>query len=76
MYKVYWTDFKNVSHGMYTSTLSGALRISEEKRKAGFTFVTMVSENPDVVGKQGVDAVDNGLLPNGDRYSWYKRRRP
>jgi hypothetical protein len=76
MYKVYWTDDTNTSKGIYTSTLQGALRISEEKRKAGCTFVTMVSEDPNVVGPQGVDSVENGMLPDGNKYSWYKRRRP
>ncbi len=75
MYKVYWTDNNNTSNGIYTTTLQGALRISEEKRKAGYTFVTMVSEDPNVVGPQGVDSVENGLLPDGNMYTWKKRRR-
>ena len=74
MYKVYWTDFTNTPRGIYTSTLQGALRISEEKRREGFTFVTMVSEDPNSVGKPGVDSVENGVLPNGDDYTWKKRR--
>lgn len=74
MYKVYWTD-NNTSNGIYTTTLKGALRISEEKRKAGYTFVTMVSEDPNVVGPQGVDGIENGLLPDGNMYTWKKRRR-
>ena len=74
MYKIYWTDFSNISHGIYNNTLTGALRICEEKRRAGFTFVTMVSENPDSVGKPGVDSVENGVLPDGENYTWMKRR--
>ncbi len=26
------------------------------------------------VGKPGADGVINGLLPNGEPYTWYKRR--
>lgn len=74
MYKVYWTDFTNTPQGIYTSTLKGALRISEEKRKEGFTFVTMVSEDPNSIGKPGVDSVENGVLPDGNTYDWKKRR--
>lgn len=74
MYKIYWTDFDNQSQGIYTSTLNGALRITEEKRQAGYTFVTMVSEDPNSVGKAGVDSVVDGQLPDGTEYTWRKRR--
>ena len=59
MYKVYWTDFTNTPQGIYTNTLTGALRLTEEKRRKGFTFVTMVSENPNCTSKPGVDSVDD-----------------
>ena len=74
MYKIYWTDFSNTPQGIYNNTLTGALRICEEKRRAGFTFVTMVSENPNSVGKPGVDSVEDGVLPDGEDYTWMKRR--
>ena len=73
MYKVYWTD-GNIAQGIYTSSLTGALRICEDKRKAGYTFVTMVSEDPNSVGRPGVDSVEDGQLPNGEAYTWRKRR--
>ena len=74
MFKVYWTDFTNAPQGIYTNTLQGALRISEEKRREGFTFVTMVSEDPNSVGKPGVDSVIDGKTPDGEDYTWMKRR--
>ena len=74
MYKIYWTDFTNTPQGIYTNTLDGALRICEEKRSAGYTFVTMVSENPNSVGKSGVDEIKDGVLPDGTEYTWRKRR--
>jgi hypothetical protein len=74
MYKIYWTDFTNTSQGIYTSTLTGALRIVEEKRREGFTFVTMVSEDPNSIGRPGVDSIEDGLLPDGTEYTWRKRR--
>jgi len=74
MYKIYWTDFTNTPQGIYTNSLTGALRISEEKRRAGFSFVAIVSENPDSVGKAGVDSVEDGVLPDGEDYTWMKRR--
>lgn len=74
MFKVYWTDFTNTPQGIYTSTLTGALRICEEKRREGFTFVTMVSEDPNSVGRPGVDEIVDGRLPSGEEYTWKKRR--
>jgi hypothetical protein len=38
-------------------------------------FVTMVSENPDSVGKSGVDEIKNGLCPDGVPYDWNKNSR-
>jgi hypothetical protein len=73
MYRIYWTH-RNVAYGIYTSTLTGALRICEEKRKAGYTFVTMVSEDPNSIGRPGVDSVEDGRLPSGEDYTWRKRR--
>ena len=39
------------------------------------TFVTMVSENPDSVGKSGVDSIKNGVCPDGVLYDWNKNSR-
>ena len=74
MYRIYWTDFDNQAQGIYTNTLNGALRITEEKRQAGYTFVTMVSEDPNSIGKPGVDSIKDGVLPDGSEYTWRKRR--
>lgn len=74
MYKIYWTDFSNTAQGVYVNTLTDALRACEEKRRAGYAFVTMVSEDPNSVGRSGVDSVENGVLPDGSDYTWKKRR--
>jgi hypothetical protein len=34
----------------------------------------MVSEDPNSVGKPGVDEIVNGKLPDGTNYEWKKRR--
>jgi len=74
MYKIYWTDLENQSHGIYTNNLACALRIAKEKRRAGFSFVSLTSENPDSVGQPGVDSIKDGVLPDGENYTWMKRR--
>jgi len=43
--------------------------------KATGEFVTIQSGELEIVGKFGVDAVTNGKLPNGQNYSWKKRRK-
>jgi hypothetical protein len=76
MFKVYYTDpVDNQSHSHDTEELSEALRFTEGFRKLGMTFVTMVSENPNNVGKTGVAAVKDGVLPDGSKYDWTKKDR-
>jgi hypothetical protein len=38
-------------------------------------FVTMVSEDPNHVGKPGVDSVVDGKTPDGVAYTWNKASR-
>jgi len=75
MYKVYWTDTQNQPCAQEFSDLTLALAHAKFVRDLGRTFVTMVSEDPNVVGPQGVDSVENGMLPDGNKYTWKKRRR-
>jgi hypothetical protein len=75
MYKIYYTDPNtDKAYSWNERTLEGALGVTEIFRNRGMRFVTMVSENPDQVGKSGVDAVVNGKLPDGFDYTWKKRR--
>jgi hypothetical protein len=74
MYKVYWTDAFGTVFGHEIPDMTVALKTTQALRNEGHRFVSMVSENPDSVGRAGVDSVENGMLPNGDGYSWKKRR--
>lgn len=75
MFKIYGTDSSNQIHAQETADLVTALRISKEMRDAGYTFVTMASENPQHVGKPGVDTVADGKTPDGHDYDWSKAGR-
>ena len=76
MFKIYYTDpVTNWSHAHDADTLSEALQYTEGFRKLGMTFVTMVSENPDSVGRPGVDSVVDGRTPDGVAYAWNKASR-
>lgn len=73
VFKIYYTDpVSDVSHSHDVETLSEALRYTEGFRKLGMTFVTMVSENTDLVGKPGVAGVVDGKLPTGETYTYTK----
>lgn len=76
VYKVYWTDCgtNEVLARMFEEDMVAALNLSNALRSEGHRFVSMVSENTDMVGSFGVSAVVNGKLPNGDDYTWKKRR--
>ena len=77
MYKVYFTNEYGDARSYDEETLTGALKAAEGlRRQQRYSFVTIVSEDPNCVGKAGVDSVENGKTPDGHVYSWVKRRRP
>lgn len=75
MYKVYWTvPVNNEAFSQDFDDMATALARVKFLRDDGRTFVTMVSENPNSVGKPGVDEIVDGVLPDGTEYTWRKRR--
>lgn len=73
MFMVYWTDDTVPNCLSFAQDkMSEALKFSEALRQRKYqgekiAFVTMASENPDCVGKQGFDVT-------GPDYDWKKRR--
>lgn len=74
MFRLYWTDTDGKAQALYVMGLNKVLKMTEDLRREGNTFVTMVSEDPNSVGKPGVASVEDGLLPDGTNYEWRKRR--
>ena len=72
MYKVEWKDAAGRGCEEEVVDLSKAMAFAKEWG----LLVTISGGGMQVVGKFGADGIENGVLPNGDRYSWYKRRRP
>jgi len=78
MFMVYWSAVDNECHTPHSALFESghmidALAFTESLRKRRregepLCFVTMCSENPDLVGEAGVDVV-------GPDYNWKKRRR-
>ena len=74
MYRVYWTCPQQMPASQDFDNLTEALTHAKHLRDTGRTFVTMCSEDPNSVGRPGVDSVIDGILPNGDIYEWKMRR--
>ena len=75
MFKIYWTTANDEACAQNEALLTKALELVKAKREAGCSFVTMVAEDPNQVGKPGVDAVENGKTPDGQVYEWSKAGR-
>ena len=60
------TKLKDVTH----ETLSGAMMWAKTCNE----FVTITDGTTEIVGKFGVDTVENKVLPSGDSYDWTMRR--
>ena len=77
MYRVYWTegDRPNSPCMANFDELKVALDYAQMLRSCGYDFVTMCSQDPNSVGKPGVDSVVDGKLPDGLDYTWMKRRK-
>lgn len=75
MFMIYWIDEAGVAQGQREDSLVAALELAKQKRDEGRRFVTMASEDPNSVGKPGVDAVENGKTPDGSDYTWSKAGR-
>ena len=78
-YKIYYT-LNGVCQSATETDMGVALKVSEDLRRRrregeNISHVTMVSENPDMVGQQGVDTIADGKTPDGEDYTWSKQHR-
>ena len=74
MYRVYWTAADGSARSEDYVEMVAALTEANRLRNEGRAYVVMASENPNQVGKMGVDSVENGHLPSGEAYTWKMRR--
>ena len=74
MYRVYWTAEDGSARSEDYVEMVAALTEANRLRNEGRAYVVMASENPNQVGKMGVDSVENGHLPSGEAYTWKMRR--
>jgi len=64
MYKIYYTwPPSNQALSVDFNDLGTALKRSEELRKEGMSFVTMVSDYADMVGKPGAKGAGSEYVP-------------
>ena len=71
MYKVNWKDARGRACEEEVETLELAMTRSKE---IGL-FVKINGDDFELVGVFGSDSVKDGLLPDGSKYTWMKRRR-
>lgn len=80
---IYYLETSPIIGGTVTSTraeafgmseMSAALNRMQALRTLGRTHVAISVDNPDSVGKPGVDSVEDGKTPDGVDYTWKKRR--
>jgi hypothetical protein len=71
MYKVIWKDALGKECERDFDNLDPAM----EWAKILAVFVTIKGNEYDIVGRFGVDAVVNGVCPDGVRYDWNKANR-
>lgn len=74
MYKVYWSSEDGAARSKDYLEMTEALTEANRMRTIGMAYVAMVGENANQVGKMGCDSVEDGKLPNGEAYTWKKRR--
>ena len=70
MYKVEWKDTSGRECIKELNSLSEAMDFARELD----ILVTITGNGMEIVGTFGSAGVEQGLLPNGDPYTWYKRR--
>jgi hypothetical protein len=71
MYKVEWKDKDGVIFKEEVVDLSKALVFAKELG----ILVTINGGGMEIVGRFGVDAVVNGVCPDGVKYDWNKANR-
>jgi hypothetical protein len=71
MYKVEWKDTAGRGCVEEVVDLSKAMEFAKELG----ILVTINGGGMEIVGRFGVDAVVNGVCPDGVPYTWMKRRK-
>lgn len=66
--------WKIISENKMTLNVSPTLEDAMTFAKGYGTFLTITNGVTEIVGKFGVDAVENKILPDGSSYDWTMRR--
>lgn len=80
MTRVFWME-AGVARSMPMVKLKSVVDFTQylrRKAKEGepIMFIASATENYDMVGELGVDEIVDGKTPDGEEYSWLKRRPP
>ena len=76
LFTVFWLNKEGTPHANQYTDMADALAFMEFLRRmaqsAGYTAITMCSENIYQVGMMGATGVTDSKLPNGDDYAYTK----
>lgn len=74
---VFWLEAPGIAahRELGDDELGAALKLAEQLRRDGKRHVSLSSELAASVGRPGVDAVQDGRLPDGAAYTFDKRHR-
>lgn len=75
MFKIYWTEQQSAKSLDATNVVEALAACERLRKDPANSFVTLVSENPDMVGKPGAAGISDNTLPNGEVYDWRKERQ-
>lgn len=68
-FKVTWCDQEKEC-----DDLTEAMLLSKQLKDCHGITARIFANGMEIVGSMGGDMVEDGLLPNGEPYTWYKRR--
>lgn len=73
-YTVKWEDYDSQPHCQDCKDMTEAMRLSKHLKDKANIQAEIVTDDFVLVGAMGSNVVLDGKLPNGNDYTWFKRR--
>lgn len=72
--RIYWTEDGQIKYQDFDDVVASLKFTYALRKNPKVSLVATAIHEAAIVGKLGVDAVENGKLPSGEPYGWKKRR--
>lgn len=73
-YTVKWEDYDSQAHSQDCKNMSEAMELSKHLKDCANLQSEIVTDEFVLVGSMGSNVVVDGKLPDGNDYTWFKRR--